>query len=179
MVDFMNNISNELGERENTGTMQLSKNEIFELLQNDRRRHMLQILHKRGSQSIHSIIDEIIRLEGRDESDSNFRKSVFNSILQNHIPMMMNLNVISYEKDAEMVKLLPLAKEFNAYIEITKKGDIPWSTFFLGLGTVFLAGSILIYTRLIKFVTSFQWVFLMLVVFLIFSLVHHRNIKKF
>lgn len=133
-----------------TKTTQLSQIEIFEILQNERRRYMLQILRKRGSQDINSLTEEIIRFEGRDESD---RKSVFNSILNNHIPMMMNLNVISYEKENETVKLLPLAKEFNTYIETTKKGDIPWSKFFFGLSTILLVGSIVFYTGLIKIVT--------------------------
>jgi hypothetical protein len=93
MVDFMNNISNELGERANTGTMQLSKSAIFETLQNDRRRHMLQILRKRGSQNIHSLTEEIIRLEEGNESDSDFLKSVHNSLLQKYISIR-NLNLI-------------------------------------------------------------------------------------
>lgn len=161
-----------------TDTMQLSKSEIFEILQNDRRRHMLQILRKSGSQSIHSLTERIISLEGKNESDSDFRKSVYNSLVQNHIPMLMNLNVVTYEKDNEMAKLLPAAGELNTYIETTKKGDISWSHFFFVLSTIFLVGSILIYIGLFKWVTSSQWLIFMLAIFLIASIAFYRNVKK-
>jgi len=92
---------------------------------------------------------------------------------------MESLNLINYDTETDMVKLLPSSKNFYFYVENTKKGDIPWNKFFFGLATIFLVGSISIYTGLIRFVTSFQWVFFMLAIFLVGSIAYHRNVKKF
>ena len=112
---------------------QLSKSDIFGVLQNDRRRHVLEILHSKGSQSVRSLSEEIARLESKtDEPKTNVRKSIYISLLQTHIPKMENLNVITYDREKDTVKLLPTAQNFDIYMETVKKGDIPWSHFYFG-----------------------------------------------
>ena len=80
--------------------VQLSKSDIFGILQNDRRRYVLEILRSKGNQSVRSLSEEIARLEsGEDDPKSTLRKSVYVSLLQTHIPKMESLGVINYNRE--------------------------------------------------------------------------------
>lgn len=175
----MNN-SNELDQTSKlTDNMQLSKSVIFEILHNDRRRYMLEILHIEGSISVSSLSEEIALLEvENNESRNSSKKNVYDSLLNNHIPKMENLKIISYNREKDTVELLPSARQFDTYVETVKKGNISWSQFFFGLSTIALAGSITIYTGLIKWVTSFQWTLFICVLLLFSSIVFARYFHK-
>ena len=161
---------------------QLSKSDIFGVLQNKRRRYILEILREKGEQSVRSLSEEIACLEsGVKEPKSNFRKSVYSSLHQTHIPKMESLKIITYNRSTDTVELLPISHDFDVYIETVKKGDIPWSQFYFGLSMLASAGSLVILTELIKWVTSSQWMLFTDTVFIICSLAHmcysgiHKN----
>ena len=159
--------------------VQLSKSDIFGVLQNDRRRHVLEILREQGNQSIRSLSEEIARLEsGTDNPESNIRKSIYVSLLQTHIPRMENLRVISYDREHDRVKLLPAARNFDVYMETVDKGDIPWSHFYTGLSILAVVGSVIIYTGFFGWVTSSQWMIFTDVIFLFSSIAHMRHVRK-
>jgi hypothetical protein len=152
---------------------QLSKNDIFGVLQNERRRYMLKILREKGEQSVRSLSEEIAYLEsGVREPKSNFRKSVYSSLHQTHIPKMEGLKIICYNRNTDTIELLPISHDFDVYIESVKKGDIPWSQFYLGLSVLASIGSIVIFAELIKWITGFQWMLFTNIVFIICSAVH-------
>lgn len=152
---------------------QLSKSDIFGVLQNERRRYILKILRENGEQSIRSLSEEIACLEsGVKEPKSNFRKSVYSSLHQTHIPKMESLKIITYNRSTDTVDLLPISHDFDVYIETVKKGDIPWSQFYFGLSMLAGAGSLAIFTELIKWVTSYQWILFTNTVFIICSFAH-------
>lgn len=158
---------------------QLSKSDIFGVLQNDRRRHVLEILHSKGSQSVRSLSEEIARLESKtDEPKTNVRKSIYISLLQTHIPKMENLNVITYDREKDTVKLLPTAQNFDIYMETVKKGDIPWSHFYFGLSTLTAVGSVTIFSGLIKWISGSQWMLFISAIFLASSIAHLRHFRK-
>lgn len=161
------------------GQSQLSKSDIFGVLQNDRRRLILELLHKQEKLSIRSLSEEIARLEsGAEEPSSSIRKSIYISLLQTHIPKMENLNVITYNREEDSVELLPAAHNFDLYIETVKKGDIPWSQFYLGLSTLAVIGSFAILTDAVRWITSSQWMFFISIIFLASSLTHIRHVCK-
>jgi hypothetical protein len=158
---------------------QLSKSDIFGVLQNDRRRCVLEILHKQGNQSIRSLSEEIARLEsGEDDPKSTIRKSVYVSLLQTHIPKMESLGIINYSQENDFVELLPAASNFDIYMETVKKGDIPWSHFYIGLSILAVVGSVTIYLGLLKLVTSNQWMLFISILFMVASIVHMRHVRK-
>ena len=160
---------------------QLSKNDIFGILQNERRRYILKILREKGEQSIRSLSEEIACLEsGVKEPKSNFRKSIYSSLHQNHIPKMESMKIIAYNRNTDTIKLLPISHDFDIYIETVKKGDIPWSYFYLGLSILTGIGSLAIFTELIKWISSSQWMFFTNTIFIICSLahVHYSGIRK-
>ncbi len=159
--------------------VQLSKSDIFGILQNDRRRCVLEILHKKGNQSIRSLSEEIARLEaGEDHPKSTIRKSIYVSLLQTHIPKMENLGVINYDQENDFVELLPAASNFDIYMETVKKGDIPWSHFYIGLSILAVVGSVIIYLGLLKLVTSNQWMLFISSLFMAASIAHMCHVRK-
>jgi hypothetical protein len=158
---------------------QLSKSDIFGVLQNDRRRNVLEILREQGNQSIRCLSEEIARLEsGEADPKASVRKSIYVSLLQTHIPKMESLGVIICDRENDCVELLPAACNFDIYMETVKKGDIPWSHFYIGLSTLAVVGSVTIYAGLFKWVTSSQWMLFTSSLFMASSIAHMRHVRK-
>jgi hypothetical protein len=158
---------------------QLSKSDIFGVLQNDRRRYVLEFLRTQGSQSIRSLSEEIARVESQtEEPKSNVRKSVYISLLQTHIPKMESLGIIAYNREQDTIELLPASRDFDVYMETVKKGDIPWSQFYLGLSALAIVGSVTIFTGLIQWVSSLQWMLFTSITFFVSSAAHLRHVRK-
>ncbi|MDW5549312.1 hypothetical protein [Methanosarcina sp.] len=178
MSETVNNSLEIKSDAQNRET-QLSKSDIFGILQNDRRRCVLEILRKQGNQSIRSLSDEIARLEsGEDDPKSTIRKSIYVSLLQTHIPKMESLGVVNYDRENDFVELLPAASDFDIYMETVKKGDIPWSHFYIGLSTLAIVGSVTIYLGLLNLVTSNQWILFISSLFMVASIAHMRQVRK-
>lgn len=159
--------------------LQLSKNDVFGVLQNDRRRCALEILRRQGRQSVRSLSEEIARIESQDEEPKkNIRKSVYVSLLQTHIPKMESLGIVAYNKEQDIVELLPASRDFDIYLETVEKGDIPWSQFYLGLSIFAIVSSIVIFTGLIKCIPSSKWMLFIDGLFMAASIAHCRYVRK-
>lgn len=159
--------------------VQLSKSDIFGVLQNDRRRCVIEILREQGNQSVRFLSEEIARLEsGEEEPKSTIRKSIYVSLLQTHIPKMESLGVINYNRENDFVELLPAAHSFDVYMETVPKGDIPWSQFYVGLSALAVVGSVTIYFGLFDWVTSKTWMLFTSSLFMVSSLAHMRHVRK-
>lgn len=157
----------------------ISRSDIFGILQNDRRRCVLEILRSKGSQSMRSLSEEIARLESEtEEPKSSVRKSIYVSLLQTHIPKMESLEIICYDRENDIIELLPAAQSFNVYMETVKKGDIPWSQFYLGLSILSIIGSVIIFAGLIKWISSFHWMLFTNAVILTASVSHVLHMRK-
>ncbi|AKB17785.1 MULTISPECIES: hypothetical protein [unclassified Methanosarcina] len=169
----------EIKEDTQSDQAQLTKRDIFGVLQNDRRRCVLEILHKQGNQSIRSLSEEIARLEsGEKEPKSTVRKSIYVSLLQTHIPKMESLGVVNYDREQDLVELLPAAGDFDIYMETVPKGDIPWSYFYIGLSALAVVGSLTIDLELVKLVSDSQWMLFISGLFMASSLAHMHYVRK-
>lgn len=158
---------------------QLSKSDIFGVLQNDRRRLVLELLRSQGNLSVRSLSEEIARVESQtEEPKSSVRKSIYVSLLQTHIPKMESLGIITYNREQDTVELLPASRDFDVYMETVKKGDIPWSQFYLGLSTLAVVGSVTIFAGLIEWISSLQWMLFTSITFFTSSLAHRRHVRK-
>jgi len=159
--------------------VKLSKSDIFGILQNDRRRNVLELLRNKGSQSVRSLSEEIALLEaGNEESKSSIRKSIYVSLLQTHIPKMESLGIVTYDREKDCVELLPASRKFEVYMETVNKGDIPWSQYYLGISVLAVFGSIMIFEGLVKWVSNYHWMFFISLIFLISSVIHQLHSQK-
>ncbi len=158
---------------------QLSKSDIFGVLQNDRRRLMLELLRNQGSQSVRSLSEEIARIESQNEEPKeNVRKSIHVSLLQTHIPKMESLGIVAYHKEQDIVKLLPASQDLDIYMENVKKGGIRWSKFYLGLSIFAVVSSLLIFAGLIERIQSSKWMLFINVLFIAASIAYRHYIRK-
>jgi hypothetical protein len=159
--------------------LQLSKTDIFGVLQNDRRRCFLQILQREGRQSVRLLSEEIARIESQvEEPERNVRKSIYVSLLQTHIPKMESLGIIAYNREQDTVELLPASQNFDIYLETVKKGDIPWNQFYLGLSIFAIVSSLIIITGVIKWIPSSKWMLFTNILFMAASIIHSYHIRK-
>lgn len=173
-------VSNVTDTQTNFRQVQLSKSDIFGILQNDRRRCVLEVLRNKGNQSVRSLSEEIARLEaGTEEPKSSIRKSVYVSLIQTHIPKMESLGVVAYDREKDSVELLPASRNFDVYMETVKKGDIPWSQYYLGVSILAIVGSLTIFAGFIEWISSSQWMFFVSLIFLASSIAHLRHIHRF
>lgn len=175
-MDDITNCKNHLVEKNNS---QLPKSEIFGILQNNRRRLVLEILKQEGKLTVRSLSEEIACLEaGMENPKSSVRKSVYVSLLQTHIPKMERLKIINYNRERDSVELLPLAHDFEIYMETVTKGDIPWNQFYLGLSLLAIVGTLMICSGLMKWITSSQWMLFTDLAFFFSSILHSHHIHK-
>lgn len=159
--------------------LQLSKSDIFGVLQNDRRRCVLEILRSKGRQSIRSLSEEIAHIESQaKEPKSSVRKSIYVSLLQTHIPKMESLGIVAYNREQDVVELLPASRDFDIYMETVEKGDIPWSQFYLGLSIFAVISSLIIFIGTANRISSYKWMFFTNGLFMVASIAYSHHVRK-
>jgi hypothetical protein len=122
----------------------LPREEIFDVLSNERRQCVLHYLkqHQGRRVELRELVDHVAvwendtTLEGLDSSE---RKCVYAALRQSHLPRLDDAGIIEYEPMRGEVKLTDQAREVQLYLEYVPGNDIPWSEFYLGLSVVGLA----------------------------------------
>lgn len=122
---------------------QFSTDTIFETLSSRRRRYILHYLLQMGETvTVRDLSTQIAAWENnikvRDVVPKQ-RKRVYTALHQTHLPMMDRLEVIAYDRDRGTVALTDHVEQFNIYLDVVPKDDIPWSQFYLMLGAVLSA----------------------------------------
>lgn len=99
----------------------LSKDELFEILKNQRRRDALRYLKANDGTARLSDMSEYIAAKenGIDIAaiSSSQRKRVYIGLYQCHLPKMASFGVIDFDKDRGTIALLPMASVFDSYLE--------------------------------------------------------------
>lgn len=157
----------------------LSKSDIFDVLRNDRRRYTLELLQRDGSKTLRDISEEIARMESGEENPSGkVRKSVYVSLLQNHLPKMEEMGLISYDREMDHLELTQVADNVSVYLETVEKGDISWSQYYTGISAIALTGGIITSQQIVEIINTTQWFFFISIIVLISSLIHQRHLTK-
>ena len=113
----------------------LPKDELFHLLQNERRRRALRYLRSHdGVVDMRGMAEYIAALENGveiRELTSAQRKRVYVGLYQCHLPKLDEAGVIEYDKDRGTVAWSPLADQLAPYlaIEDAEEGPTTGSTF--------------------------------------------------
>lgn len=99
----------------------LSTDRKFELLKNERRRHVLRYLWENGNQSTTGeLAEHVAVLENDKESvhelTSKERKTVYVGLHQCHLPKMADYGVIDFNQARGTVELEPLADDLDPYL---------------------------------------------------------------
>ena len=117
------------------------REEIFEVLSNERRRYVLGYLkqHESGSVDLGTLVTNVAALENDvpvEQLDSSDRKSVYVGLRQTHLPKMDEYNLVDYDSQRGKVELTEGAEQAQMYLEYVPEHDIPWAYHYVGLSAL-------------------------------------------
>jgi hypothetical protein len=101
---------------------ELSKDELFHLLQNQRRRRVLLYLQSTDSEvSMRDVAEQVAAWENEttvEALSSDERQRVYIALYQSHLPKLDDANVLSYNQQRGIVKRTPLADQLDTYLNV-------------------------------------------------------------
>lgn len=128
-------------DRSISGEEELPREEVFDVLSNERRQCVLHYLKQTDGRRVElrEIVDYVTAWEndatlGNVSSDE--RKRVYTALRQSHLPRLEDAGIIEYEHLRGEIELTDRAREVQLYLEFVPKHDIPWSEYYLGLAAV-------------------------------------------
>lgn len=125
------------------GLEDLSKGEIFEVLQNKRRRFVLQYLRRHGGPvDLGDLATEVASLEYEtvcEDISKKQRKRVYTTLQQTHLPRMHDVGIVDYDSEDGTIDTTPHTDDLTVYLEIVPGSEFPWREYYLSIGAVSLA----------------------------------------
>lgn len=124
-----------------TRSDELTRDEIFTMLSNRRRRWVLHFLKQSDDRQVdlRTLVDTISAWEydtSPEELPWKKRKRIYTALRQSHLPKLADAGVIEYDRNRGEVELTDGAREVRMYLEYVPEHDIPWSQCYLGLSAV-------------------------------------------
>lgn len=111
----------------------LSRDDVFEVLSNSRRRHALRYLRRNGGPVEVGELAEIVAAREEDkrveEVTSRERKRVYVALKQSHLPRMKEVELV--ERGSDGVRLTDNARNLDLYLEIVPSNSMNWSQYYL------------------------------------------------
>ena len=119
----------------------LSRDEIFEVLSNRRRRYALHSLQQdQDNRAELGEMSKQIAAWETNQSHANVspqeRKRVYTSLQQFHLPKMDEKGIVRFDTGDGVVELDEAAEDLDIYLEVTDGYDLPWSAYYLGLAGI-------------------------------------------
>jgi hypothetical protein len=157
---------------------EISIDERFDILSNQRRRYILYYLKQNGGQASLGELAEQIAAWENNISIKNItykeRKRVYTSLQQVHLPRMDRKGVVNFDDQAGLVSVGPAASELKVYLEIVGDDDIPWSVFYfvLALLNVVVIGLLSMMGNINGYIGGTEVAVFCVTSFLMVSLVH-------
>ena len=112
----------------------LDRAEIHDVLSNDRRWHVLELLNNENPQDLRSLANDIAAAEsGESPAPREVRQSVYVTLHQNHLPKLDSLDIVQYDDTSKMVSLDDRANQIDVYFEVIEEGELSWSEYHLSV----------------------------------------------
>lgn len=128
----------------------LSKDVIFELLKNRRRREVLQyLLEADETVTLGELAEQIAAWENDTEItalSSDQRKRVYVALYQTHLPKMDDAGIIDYDQDRGLITLSDNADLLMMYLDTDTHQTERWDRWYAAIsvvGAVLLSGALL------------------------------------
>ncbi|EMA32371.1 hypothetical protein C446_14704 [Halobiforma nitratireducens JCM 10879] len=162
----------------------LTEDELFEILSNRRRRHVLHELMREGDAiDIGTLSEEIAASEDGlelHEVSSSDRKRVYTALHQSHLPKMDEAGVIEFNRDRGTVEPTAALEDVEIYMDVVRGHEIPWSDYYLGLtalAAVLLAVSV-VGPGPLAALSPYQWGAFVLVSFGVSAVAHRYYARR-
>lgn len=123
------------------GTPSSTREEVFDILSNQRRRHTLHYLSQRGGKPVdlRELSRQLSAWENDvspDEITHRDRKSTYTALRQNHLPKMDAAGVVNWDPNRGYIEPAEEFEEAELYLEYVPAREIPRSNFYLGLSAL-------------------------------------------
>lgn len=119
---------------------QLTKEQVFSLLSNRRRRFVLYSLEREGgTATIGDLATRIAAWEEDspvEEASANQRKVVYNALQQSHLPRLAERCLVVYDRETGRVELTERGRVLDEYLNVVPDRTRPWSRLYLGIAGV-------------------------------------------
>ncbi|MFC6725756.1 hypothetical protein ACFQE1_15555, partial [Halobium palmae] len=112
--------------------------EVFDTLSSQRRRFTIHALEREGPMEIGELARTVAAWEYQKDAEavsSAERRRVYNSLQQVHLPKMDEKGLLDYDADSGVVSPTDSLSQLRLYLEVVPGNDIPWSRFYLLLGS--------------------------------------------
>ena len=114
---------------------ELDRDGIFDILSNFRRRKAIEFLLESDEPiALPDLVDRLTEVEG-DRHDGaptdKLRASVYSSMVQSHLPKMVDYGVIHFDDADQTVRLAPAGKRLQAYLDPNRSTSHRWSILLL------------------------------------------------
>jgi len=115
----------------------LSRNKMFEVLSNERRRCALYYLQQQeDAVSLGDVVDHVTAWQYDQPVsalDPGARMRVYSALRQVHLPKLEEAGLIEYDRERDELRTQNGAEYAQLYLEYDPGNDIPWSTLYSGL----------------------------------------------
>ncbi|WP_276271500.1 DUF7344 domain-containing protein [Haloarcula litorea] len=172
-------MSSQVAQSSAGSTTALSKGEIFDVLQNERRRYVLQYLRQNGGPvELGDLASHVASMEyDCDSSDvsSAQRKRVYTTLQQTHLPRMDETGIVDYDDEDGVIATTEQTEELTVYLEIVPGSEFPWREYYLSFSAVSLAVVVVLWVGVYPFtlVPPLVWATVMAVVLAGSALYHN------
>ncbi len=160
------------------GDRELSKGEIFDVLQNQRRRYVLQYLKRfDGPVSLSDLATQVAAWEYRtpvEKVSNKQKKRVYTTLQQTHLDKMAQVGIVEYDDEENVVRPTPYTEELTVYLEIVPGSEFPWREFYLSLGAMSCAIVAALWTGLypLTALSPLEWATVIATVFTVSAAYH-------
>jgi hypothetical protein len=156
----------------------LSKGEIFDVLQNQRRRYVLQYLKRyEGPVDLSELAVQIAAWEYHtpvEEVTNDQKKRVYTTLQQTHLSKLEQAGIIQYDDDEQVIRGTPYTEELSVYLEIVPGSEFPWREYYLSLGAISCAIVAALWAGLypITLLSGLEWATVIAVAFTLSAAYH-------
>jgi len=158
----------------------LSKDDVFEVFSNQRRRLAFDYLQRRdddGPVDVSEISTHVTAAELDTPPDRiryDDRKSVHTALHQFHLPKMDAAGIVEFDSRSGDIRLTEEGKELDVYLETVSGDEIPWALYFVLLSGTMMSVILAVWLGIYPFTvfTNLEWASLISVASLVSSLVY-------
>lgn len=124
-------------------TETIARGEVFEVLRNQRRRYVLNVLKQgNGPIELGDLAQQVAAWEYEttlEDVTPEQRKRVYTTLQQTHLPKMNESGILSFDSDAGLIEPTDRTADINVYLEIVPGGEFAWRELYLSLGAISMA----------------------------------------
>ncbi len=120
----------------------LSRDEVYYLLSNRRRRAVLSYLFEERSAEFSELVDHVVDEESAGEMGaerSDRRSAVYASLYQTHIPELVDADVVVHDADDNRVSITDTGRRLCPYLHAAPPGVPRWEVAFLAQAVGWIA----------------------------------------